>query len=262
MRRWSWIVAGSALMLMAGCGGFNPDDGEDRNPYGVAEVDNSVVVESQPAVARQVVTRAGPECDRGPGKTVTKLDDVIVPAIEEPGYRVDDVDMNGLVIPGFVVTPVSIPEQVVEGGCIIEYDAPDDCLGAVEITGIEVPGYTIPGFEIPAVEAGFTDGYPGTVVEDVVVEDIPVDGVRVEQQCTRPGTTSVYRPQVYRESVFHDSAYRSRLAAHRRPLCSRDKELVWPPECTEPVGVPGLHVPALEVPAVTVEATERPASGG
>jgi hypothetical protein len=246
----------SVVALVSACGA---DDGDgDDGPYGVADVDNSVVVESEPATAQQVVTRVGPECDAGPDRTVTKLEDVVIPAIAEPGYRVDDIDMDGVTIPGFVVAPVSIPEQIVESGCIIEFDAPAGCLGEVEITGFTLPGFTIPGFEIPAVEAGVTDGYAGRVVEDVVVEDIAVEGARVEQACAQPGGTSVYRPQAYRGPVFHDAAYRSRLAAHRRPICSRDSDVVWPPECTEPVGVPGLTVPALEVPPASMEATELP----
>lgn len=277
MRRSVSIGLVVLFVLLTGCGGSDENGNGvsfddrvcaltrncrvDRNR--VAEVDNTVVVESEVSAQERVVTKPNPACEPGPGKKVTQIEDVVVPAIVEPGYRVDDASINGVPIPGFVVAPVSIPEQVVDAGCIIEHDAPAGCLGAVEITGFEVPGFKIAGFEIPPVQVPGLNGqlyqtFAGQVVEDVIVEDIVIEGVRAEQQCPPAGSEYVSRSALYRNSAYSDSSVRSRLAANRPPICVDTQ----PPGCIDAAGIPGLTVPPLEVPPVTVDAAELPSPGG
>ena len=67
------------------------------------------------------------ECEEGPGRRVEQLEDVVVPAVEVPPVLDDDGEE---VLPGFTV-----PAALVDAGCVIRYDAPGGCLGAVRVTG-------------------------------------------------------------------------------------------------------------------------------
>jgi outer membrane protein OmpA-like peptidoglycan-associated protein len=70
-------------------------------------------------------------------------------------------DLPDVVVPEVVVAPVTytdsasgeqktavegftIPAQTIDAGCVIQYDAPGGCLGAIRITGAVIPPATIP----------------------------------------------------------------------------------------------------------------------
>jgi outer membrane protein OmpA-like peptidoglycan-associated protein len=259
------MVVAVAVVLVAGCGGGDQiadvdtiSGGEGQTPDSVPSSGAATPATEQPTApsgeASEAVSESTPatsgDCTPGPGKKVTELDDVVIPAVDQPEVLIDDVELAGQTVPGFVVPGVNIPEQVIDAGCIIEYDAPGGCLGAVEITGFEIPDVEIPGFEVPAVSVGDTP-FEGKVYEDVHEDGSSAGAVRGEQQCQRKPDDGggyidlVYRDEVYRDTGLRDLAYRD--AVYRPPICVGE-------ECTDPVSVPEITIPAVEVAAVTVEA--------
>jgi actin-like ATPase involved in cell morphogenesis len=189
----------------------------------------------------------GGDCAPGDDRTVTELDDVTIPAVQVEEFHVDDVTLSGETIPGFTVDAVGIPEQVVDGGCIIEYTpSADNCLGAVEITWVEIPGVEVPGYEIPWAPSDDGD-YEGEYVDGIVVEPVTVEGVSVDEVCADETTGPMTRDSLYRSSAYREAVYRS--GAYRPPLCIDG-------ECTDEVNVPDMTIDEVTLPEVTVESQE------
>lgn len=194
------------------------------------------------------------DCAPGPGKTVTEIDDVVIPAVDIPAFTSDDTTLGGDPVPGIEVDAVHIPERVIEAGCIIEYDAPGGCLGAVEITGYEIPDVEIPGYEVATVRA---DGetIEGTKVDGQQADGTVVDGVRAEQVCQQePADGEGYVSSVYRSSLYRSSGYRSSLyrsSAYRSSACTGGTT-----ECIDSVSVPSASVPSVDVPSVSFDSAQ------
>lgn len=196
---------------------------------------------------------ASEDCEPGPGKTVTPIGDVTIPEVHEPEFEVGDVELAGETILGFVVPEVRIPEQTVEGGCIVEHEAPGGCLGAVEITGAEIPDVEIPGFEIPRVES--SDGevlFEGDKASGDRAEGRTIAGDSQGEVCQQEPAdgegyvTSVYRPPLYRSAGYRATLYRS--TAYRSRICVEG-------ECTQAVTVPALSVAGVSVRGVSFPAS-------
>jgi len=105
-----------------------------------------------------------PSCAPRPGRDVEPQPDVTIPAVEVAPIL--DADGEELA-PAFTV-----PAQVVDGGCVIRYDAPGGCLGAVEITGASIPPAVIPETVIGE-----------RVYPEVVIPGASRPGARAEQAC-------------------------------------------------------------------------------
>lgn len=236
--RGAMVVAVALAVVLVACGG---DDGASGEQAGRPGRDD----EPAEGTATDI-------CAEGPGRTVTELEDVVIPAVEVDDFVVDDVTVGGERVPGFTAPGVVIPEHTVEGGCIVEYDAPGGCLGAVEITGFEIPAVEVPGYEVPDAEVGGSVT-EGTVVEAVSVDAVEVEGVRVEEVCQqKPVEGQTYVSSVYRSSLYRPSGYRAslyRTSAYRASICAGD-------DCTDAVDVPSLEITAVEVPAAEFPAAE------
>jgi outer membrane protein OmpA-like peptidoglycan-associated protein len=198
-----------------------------------------------PGVASAAGRNADPACAPGPGKKVTMLPDVVIPAVDEPEVRVEDVVVGGRTVRGFVVPAVHLPEQTLSPGCTIEHEAPGGCLGTTEISRGSLPAVELRGYEIPP--ANVDTPFPGEKVEGDRVEGQDVDAERAEQVCQTVlnGTTllSVTRPLVLRAGLLRSPA--SRNGAYRPRLCVGG-------ECTDPVTVPAVFVQSVSVPSATV----------
>lgn len=173
---------------------------------------------SSRARARRVAVVSSSRPDRGV---------MLATMFQQPGMTVPEQTVSGERIPGFTVPPVERPAQVVYTGCIIRYDAPAGCLGAVEITGytipaIEVPGYTVPGYTLN-----------GTAVPDVQIAGAQatedrVSGARTEQVCQQKLSdntryvASVYRSPVYRQPGYRGPVYRG--PGYREPAIANANE--------------------------------------
>lgn len=164
-----------------------------------------------------------PECEEAPGRTVEQLEDVTVPAAVVPAV----VDASGQ-----EVAPASeVPAQLVDAGCVIRYDAPGGCLGAVEVTAATIPAATIPGVELTGVEVPAATTAAVTQAGDYAPEvcQLERDG-RIE---------TVSRAGVVREGFSRDGV--ARPGRTRPERCDDDG-------CT----------PALEVPTVRLEPVRLP----
>lgn len=198
------------------------------------------------------------ECAPGPGRTVTELEDVVIPEVDVAAFEVEDTTLAGDTVPGFEVPAVHIPERVVDAGCIIEYDAPGGCLPAVEITGFAIPPVEVPGFSFPEVEAGGTR-VEGVSADGASADGVHVDGVRAEQVCQqRPVEGETYVAGVYRDGLYREGGYREALyreSAYRSSACvDADVE----DDCTESVSVPSLSVASVSVPSASVPSESLP----
>lgn len=175
---------------------------------------------SAPLVPTSVVAR---ECEDGPGRTVRQLPDVVVPAVSVSAL----VDASGTE----VEAAYEIPAQLVDAGCVIRYDAPGGCLGAVEVTAVTIPAATIPGLDVEGVS-----------LPAVTVDEVTQPGGRAEQVCQLEEDgriETVSRAGVVREGFSRDGAARSGRTRPER--CDGD-------DC----------VPALEVPTVRLEPVRLP----
>jgi len=104
------------------------------------------------------------ECAAGEGRVVEQLPDIVVPAVVVPAVTDDDGDI--------VLDAFTIPAQLVDAGCVIRYDAPGGCLGAVTITGATIPAVTIPGAEVG-----------GRVFSEVTAPSVSLPSVKAERAC-------------------------------------------------------------------------------
>jgi outer membrane protein OmpA-like peptidoglycan-associated protein len=179
-------------------------------------------------------------CAEQPGRRVQQLPDVVVPAVEVPG--VDATGPEG----GGAVAGFSVPAQLVDGGCVIEYDAPGGCVGAVEITPVQIPGTRIPETVVPAVTlpSGRSVGekrFPGV---EVAGRSLP--GARAEQVCREVSDGEL--PSVTRAGIVRQGGSRNgavRPGGSRREVCDEGacaRAVVITPLRLEPVRVDDVDV--------------------
>jgi outer membrane protein OmpA-like peptidoglycan-associated protein len=202
-------------------------------------------------------------CRPGPGKQIEELPDITTPPIVQPGLTVADQTLGGVRIPGVDIAPVELPAQVIDGGCIVRYDAPAGCLGAVEITGftipaIDLPGYTIPGYSVAGQAAA------DKVVPPVRIEAQTQPGARVDQVCQQQPSSnsrfiaSVFRPPIYRNFGYRTLLYRE--GGYRSGAYTKDGQI---PSLTVPgLSVPSVSVPAARVGSATIDSVTLPDAEG
>lgn len=208
------------------------------------------------------------ECAPGPGKTITDIEDVVVPAVDIPAFEVEDTELPfGETVPGFEVPAVHIPERVIDTGCIIEYHAPGGCLPAVEITGFTIPEVEVPGFSHPATEVAGKQ-IAGVSIEAVTAEAVHVDGDRAEQECQR-------QPADGEGGFVHriDRRGVNRFGTSQGPVFrsgpSWGGECIFPDEadfenndaddyCIESVRIPMAEIPRVAVPGTFTDSESLP----
>ena len=125
------LVLAATLFTVASCGGTTESGPPDSAPPSA----------SASALPTSVVA---PDCEPGRGRSVEQLRDLVLPPKEVAPVTAADGEV---LLPGF-----TIPGQVVDAGCVITYDAPGGCLGAVRITAATIPAATIPGGEVAGQE--------------------------------------------------------------------------------------------------------------
>lgn len=242
-RRRSWTARGgmaggllaAAVSVLVGCTGTSP---EGAASAGTPEAAPTATGTPEPEVA--------PECEEGPGREVTQLPDLVVPAVEVPGLRVPGGEVDGETVEGVEVPGSVVPAQLVDSGCIIEHDAPGGCLGAVEITGATIPEATIPRTVVPAVELPDGSRSERKVFEEVTVPAVSVPPQRTEQVCQVEQDVEV--PTVSRAGVVRQELSRPGVARSGgvRPRACGDEGCVPEAEVEtvrlEPVRLAGVDV--------------------
>jgi outer membrane protein OmpA-like peptidoglycan-associated protein len=209
-RRFAATLLAGASMALAACTS-SPPPSDEPTPSAAPSDPASAGPEATP-IPEPVVDLS--MCEPGEGKTVTLLDDVVIPAQVIPAIPDETVTVDGqeITLPG--APAVTIPERVGEAGCTVVYDAPGGCLGAVEISPAYIPPYTIPERRLPAVT-----GPDGSVMEELVLPAVTIEGQYVEGQrqeevCQVTSdeaggdyVSAVVRPAVYRTHLRQPSHY-------------------------------------------------------
>ncbi|MEU4395103.1 OmpA family protein [Kribbella sp. NPDC023855] len=162
-----------------------------------------------------------PECAPGPGRSVRRLPPVTVPEVVVPALTYADKSSGEqkTAMEGFTV-----PAQTIDAGCVIQYDAPGGCLGAVKITGATIPPVTIPGGALTGKQ------FPGVTVVGKVAP--AVSSPQICQVETKGVLPTVTREGVVRRGVSRNGA------ARPGGFVKGDG------------GLPDLRVPTVKVPEV------------
>lgn len=208
------------------------------------------------------------QAEENDGATVTWLPDTIADPQRHEGLEDFTVEIGGeeVTIPG--APELIIPERVGQAGCVIEYDAPAGCLGAVEISRAFVPGVRIPERGLPEVELP-----GGVVLEEVVQEAVEIEAVEQPGDSTAEVCITeededlgwgVYRNAVFRGSTFQDVPYIEYAA--REPVENSDGSYIpWhdlPGVFIEWAEVPGVQVPVEELGSEEVDGDSERAERG
>ncbi len=240
-----------AAVTAGGCTGGLRTDAEDRT-WSERHAVTGAAPTLTPGAAQYPGGRtpAPAACTPGPGKQIEKLPDVTIPPIRQPATTVADQTIGGELVAGFTIPAVEQPALVIDTGCVVRYDAPAGCLGAVEITEFTIPAQELPGFVLPGYSVGGKQ-----VPEQAVAGDqrpaVTVAGDRAEQICQRqPNGNSRYIPSVSRKSLYRQSGYRPSLyrKSASRPTAYLDEGRV------NSVQVPGMKVDNVQVHSASVDA--------
>lgn len=186
-----------------------------------------------------------PRCTPGPGYTVTEIDDVEIDEVYSEATVVEDEEVGGIRIPGFEVDEVLIPAQTIDGGCIVEYDAPGGCLGAVLITGIEIPEVVIAAATIPGVDAGPFQLASETTERESAGPERAADE-SAEQEC-RPEPNGRVLQQVVRQQVVRQQVVRQQVV---RQQVVRQQVCEIQGRCTPQILVDQVLAPQVLAPQV------------
>ena len=254
----------AACLALTGCGLLGPDDRvPGSESAALDEGSGPTTPATEPAdraAPAPVPAKTNPACAPGDGKEVEDLPDVEIPAVSVADFRSPDQRLGDAVIPGVRVPGFDLPAVTVDGGCIVRYDAPGACLGAVEIVGAELPGVRVPGAAIPPVVVDGERLFAGEQAAGGEAQGESAEGVRVEQECQEQPAdgTDTFVPSVFRESLFTDSLFRESLfrASLFRPSICRDVD--GSQECTTSVRVPSVSVPSVSMPSVSVASASLP----
>lgn len=235
---WRRLLAVAVCVGVTGCTATGVDVGAGDTHGGSAQPTGP-----SPAATPSTLpaTAGSARCVDGPGRAVNLLPDVEVPPVEVPPVTAGAGSAE-VAVPGF-----TIPGQVVDAGCVIRYDAPGGCLGAVEITGATIPAVTIPGSTLPAVELSDDTRSEPLVIEPVTVPAVTVPPVRTPQVCQveQDGELpAVTRAGVVREGFSRDGA--SRPGDTRPGVCAGD-------ECVPEIRIDAVAIEPVRLPDVDVD---------
>jgi len=187
------------------------------------------------------VPAADPECTPGPGRTVKQLPPVTVAEVVVPALTYDSGGQQKTAMEGFTV-----PAQSIAAGCVIRYDAPGGCLGAIKITGATIPPVTIP-------ESALTGG--GTNFPAVTVAGKVAPAVTSPQICqleTKGVLPTVTRKGVVRRGVARNGA------ARPGGFVRGDGDV--PDFRVQTVKVPEIRLPDVDVDPARLESRKLPGS--
>jgi outer membrane protein OmpA-like peptidoglycan-associated protein len=177
------------------------------------------------------------ECRPGAGRAVEQLPDVVVPPVVVPPVEVE----GRVVVEGF-----TIPGQVVDAGCVVRYDAPGGCLGAVEVTAATIPAATVPASVVEESALGDSVVAPQTFAA-ITAPAVTAPAAYAPQVCRveRDGElATVSRTGIVREGVARDGVARS--GGVRPGRCDGD-------DCVPEVRVETVRLAPVRLPDVDVE---------
>ena len=198
-----------------------------------------------------------PACRPGAGKRVENLPDLKISAFHVAGIDSPDEKLGDTVVPGIHIPPVDLPAQVVDGGCVVRYDAPGGCLGRVTISKASVAGRSIPAADLAPVKLDGRSLFDGASAPGDTSKGDEVKGDDVKQEC-RVESSAKYQAAVGRAAASRSALSRaplSRAAMSRPGLCA---EVDGKQRCLPSVYVPSVYVPSVYVASVYVASAYLP----
>ncbi len=202
----------------------------------------SLVASPTTAPAAPAPPPPDPSCAPGPDRIVTDLADATVEAVVVPDYTLAEQRLGDVTIPAVRVPGFTIPAHIVDNGCLISYNAPGGCLGAVEISSVSIPDVTIPGVEIDPVVVDGVEVAPGIEIEPVTLAGASTPAVRREQTCAietsdrTGGVPALVRDELVRPEIRREGG--------SRPFIGRDPICV-PAGCSVRLAIDHVTVPVL-----------------
>lgn len=235
--RFSAFVAAVCVAALAACSGAespgNAPDSASGTPTSPAPLGTTGPVPTAAADAPGATA-----CAPGPGRVVEELPDVTVAAVEVPPVLLPD---GTVALAGY-----TLPAQVVDAGCVIRFDAPGGCLGAVEITAATIPAATIPRSALPTQRLSDDRELAAVELAEVTAAAVTAPAVRTEQVCQVELDGEL--PTVSRAGVVRTGVSRSGVArpgGTRPGGCDGDR-------CAPEVSVPAVRLEPVRLPDVDV----------
>lgn len=225
-------------VILAGCSDAEKPAAAPTPPP--ASAPSASVTPSETPSATPTTPAVDPDCVAGPGRTVQKLAAIQVPAVVVPPVTYTDKSgQQQTAVEGF-----TIPAQSIDAGCVVRYDAPGGCLGAIKISGAEIPPVTIPESTVAGT---------GKLFAAVTVPGVNAPAVNSPLVCQVENAGVL--PTVTRKGVVRRGVARNGTA---RPG-GRVKEDGDRPEFrVESVKVPAVRLPDVDVDPVRLESRKLP----
>ncbi len=223
-------------VILAGC-----SDAEKPTaaPPSTSAPSGSVTPSETPS-ATPTTPAVDPDCVAGPGRTVQKLPAIQVPAIVVPPVTYTDKSgQQQTAVEGF-----TIPAQSIDAGCVVRYDAPGGCLGAIKISGAEIPPVTIPESTVAGTDKSFAA---------VTVPGVNAPAVNSPLVCQVENAGVL--PTVTRKGVVRRGVARNGTA---RPGGRVKADGDRPEFRVESVKIPALRLPDVDVDPVRLESRKLP----
>ena len=258
------VLVAACLALTGGCGLVPADDdrvpGSDSRALEGSAGSTSTVTSPPESPPEPIAAEENPACAPGDGKEVEDLPDLEIPAVSVEDFSAPEQRLGDAVIPGVRVPGFALPAITVDGGCIIRYEAPGACFGAVEIVDAELPGARIPGATLPPVVVDGESCSPASRPKGTPRQATawPASGWSSSARSSRPTAPTTFVPSVFRESVFRESMFRAsmfRESLFRPRICL---EVDGSQECTPSVSVPSASVPSVSMASASVESASMP----
>jgi outer membrane protein OmpA-like peptidoglycan-associated protein len=221
-------------VMLAGC------SGTEKPAAGPTVANSSAPSTPTPSVTPTATPTADPDCAAGPGRVVQKLAAVEVPAVVVPAVTYTDKSGQQQT----AIESFTIPAQSIDAGCVIRYDAPGGCLGAIKITGAAIPPVTIPESTV----SGSDKVYAAVTVPGV---DAPAVTSPLVCQVENAGVL----PTVTRKGVVRRGVARNGSA---RPGGRLKADGDRPEIRVESVKIPAVRLPDVDVDPVRLESRKLP----
>jgi outer membrane protein OmpA-like peptidoglycan-associated protein len=181
-----------------------------------------------------------PDCVAGPGRTVQKVAAIQVPAVVVPPVTYTDKSgQQQTAVEGF-----TIPAQSIDAGCVVRYDAPGGCLGAIKISAAVVPPVTIPESTVTGSGKSFAA---------VTVPGVTAPAVSSPLVCQVENAGVL--PTVTRRGVVRRGVARNGTA---RPGGRVKADGDRPEFRVESVKLPAVRLPDVDVDPVRLESRKLP----
>jgi len=228
-----------ATALVACSDGEKPSSGDSVPPSGPSSA--STPAPSGTPSPSSTTPAPDPECAAGPGRTVKQLPALTLPEVVVAPliYSDKSTGEQKIAIEGF-----TIPAQTIDAGCVIQYDAPGGCLGAVNITAATIPPVTIAGSSLD----GGGKEFPAVTVAGAVAP--AVNSPQICQVKTNGVLPTVTRKGVVRRGVARNGA--------ARPGGFVRGEGAVPDLRVETVKVPEVRLPDVDVDPARLESRKLP----